>query len=588
MGVGAVTALVVLLYARASAAAPITLPLLGGNLDLPDGWEVRGVFGQADVLQGPSGQVFLGLVADCDAYLQGEAPFEGLPDGWRGMVEKGQWKACRDGNFDVAIFSMNTPADAAAIAPLLESVSGLWFSSPLGRLLNVVVLPGSKLRTSHIKDGLRVAKTGAGSDTLVMDRTPITNEPANGQVEFKIERATSCANAAMVIAGNPSDRLAPEGWARYRLGTTMIVCRELGDLAIVVSGPEEEELERVFGDSGVMAWATVLGPLVEEQTPVPELGEAVALPRSGVRLRIPAGFAIAEEQDPDEQTDLVLQIGGEEHLAPSFYVSGDVLPCAQIAENLTARGGNLNDAAWIPAGWIGTSDASYCATIGERVVSVYAPALPRPLIERVLVALRDDNTTAAEPAVTSEVPSVGSTSSYRPFRPLLPIPIELALQTSSVEGTRGWGARAALDLTARRRHWSAGIRGELGWDSEAATSYDVHAHGTVTLGAAFRLIAMLGNDAYGSGDMPAVQSDGYVALGAGFGSTIDRGWIVFDVTRHYRIIEEEERDDPRRPAKEWRLRSELVWGEGRVSGVTADYRSVGLAKVFLLGLVIRI
>jgi hypothetical protein len=182
---------------------------------------------------------------------------------------------------------------------------------------------------------------------------------------------------------------------------------------------------------------------------------------------------------------------------------------------------------------------------------------------------------------------------YTPTRrskALLPFPLELSLQTLKFGDERGWGARLGVDLgKPLGERLSVGVRGEVAYDDTIKVAYDVAGHLDLRLTPGLAAIGYVGYDRMGTGEETAIEGALYYGGGGSWGKYFDDGGLDLEIAYLLRSVPSDSVMDLGYPDHEWRFKGRMFWpSDGRITGISTEYRTAGDAKTFLLGLRVRL
>jgi hypothetical protein len=583
-----------------------------------------------DVLEytGEGGGATVYSFASCANAFQAFSTFHGtttspsygadwLPSGWTGVYATGNddHLICHELP-DSHSLSIRDSNDANSntrwrelLLSFMSSMLTGWYSHGIAADDDVMTLYGTQLTTALPTSLYLTSSDRTSSKDVLTFRT------TTGTAAYSVfRRGDACDAAVTAVAPAQATRggqATATGWTDYTLsGVQMNAHCYAGSVTVVVLAPTADALQAAGGWSTT---TTLLTEISAELTPAPVLGEVQTLPISQWKVAVPSGWTVGtydpgsyddwddwdEEEygDSEPKTDL-LEVGSG---GPRIY--RPVGTCDQ------ALSGGVYDPSWMPDGWKAVTTYSsirYCATVEggpiQVEVSTYAAGLNRLALIAILDSLRyqntpqpvytpDTTTPYVDPAVVTPdapdpTPYVPSHASKR----ILPWPIDLSLQSIKIGSDRGWGARIGLGLNRfLSERISFGLRGEVGYDSVSALSYDAAANLDLRLTSGLTAIGYVGRDQLGTGDGNTIAGAFYYGVGGSWGMYERDGGFYLEVDYDKRTGGDEMMPDPMYPDHEWRFQGAIYWdGKGRVNGLSTEYRTAGDSGTFLLGVKLRL
>lgn len=615
-------------------AAPITMPLSGFNVELPAAWSLTAIqdmgVGGVQTLR-HDGADLVGLIAaplmDCAAALlpqAGERRHEAawIPAGWGAKIDAdARITVCSSrAGFPIVLMSQFRTAKEPYVA-LLAALDRAWQSSKAAQILEVVILPRSRL-TVAVPPGLRLTSSDVTGSTSVAGIDVLQLAGKRGKAPFLVlssnlgcDQAVAKVAEAMAVAESgdaqdwdvekmiPSAVAAPEGWRPWSFGPRRLAyCATGTSPAAIVISPGAAAIQATGADDPT---ALLLASLGVELRAVPPPSGVVALAVTKRRVQLPRSWKVATSPVADGLLD-----GDGNAVAVTTAASTcDALIAGDTKDSMRF------DPAWMPPGWravfsISTMTIAGCTMVdgGALNVAFRVTSLPRRLeLIAVLESLRRDNlapppgtaaiSTSSPPSTPSPTPvaaapalppaSVTDATPRRAPAPLLPFPIRLAYQTVGVTDDRGHGVRLGLDRRYGDEALSASLHGELGYDSLTKLGHDVQVRVAYGLLESISVLAAAGHDGWGTGeDAPVVPHGLYGGLGVGLVSVIGRSLVRLEGLYLWRSSEPVA--GVTEPDDETRLRLSVFRRLGPIQGLTGELRSTGDASTLLIGAHVRL
>jgi hypothetical protein len=620
-----------------AAARPITLPGSRLDLEVPYNWSATdvNVGDYGDILdytgEGGGGAIIYSFPS-CAAAFQAFSTFHGvtssssyggdwLPSGWTGVAATSgdDHLVCHD-LADSHSISIRDSNDAASneswrgiVLSLLSSLSSAWYAHGQAGTDEIMTLYGSQLTTS-LPSALRLTSSDrtTGKDVLTLTTT-------TGSAAYSVFRRTdACDKAVTAVApalATPASTSTATGWTDYTLsGVSMVAHCYAGSVTVVVLSPTDAVLQAA---GGAYETTSLLVDLGSELASAPTLGDVQTLPISQWKLAVPSGWDVTSfdpaaddyddwwgDDDDDGggggvKVDMIEAFTGGS--GPRITRTTDT--CDQALSS-----GTVYDPAWMADGWraasIGYATIRYCTTVEGGTIQVEVDTYSgqtRIQLIAILDSLRyqntpqpvytpDTTTYTPDPAVTPETPTPEPYTPSHHGKAILPWPLDLSLQTLKIGSDRGWGARLGLGLARPlTERISVGARGEIAYDSVSALAYDVSANLELRLTSGLTAKGYAGRDQLGSGDVETIAGAWYYGAGGAWGLYERDGGFYAEIDYDKRTGADPAMPDLMYPDHEWRFKGAIYWdGDGRIRGLSTEYRTAGDASTFLLGLKLRL
>lgn len=535
-----------------------TLPVNRLVVELPGSWKVQRALGPSnlDLLRSDEhGSLAVGITeGSCASFFTAQEATVGtltaatpdyVPAGWevRSFTKGGGYLGCYKGTgFTIAVewWDVTTEFSKSAWTTEMKVVlTSLQDARRLGGLSarhSLLELPG--LTPLQIPDAMRVIASDPAKDVTLFS--------LGAGKQVGVLKAKECAaldNDGSNVKGKETKDSPASGWRRWSVTDNDVFCRELGSSAYVVIAPPGDAATLLLLDS-------LTGEITSTST-----GSRKRLPGTKFRGELPKDWKAESEGDGSHVTG----------------VGGISLTVTKVG-SCSSAGSSRYEPTWLDTEWSGTivndTRITLCTKTknGNAEVSL-APEMLEGRHRRVVGEFLT-NLKAASDWV-------------EPPTPFLPFPFEFGATTVNNGLERGFGGRAALQLQ------TAGgmlrLRGEIGWDSKSAVSFDVHlAIGKTFFDDSFAMFLAGGRGGIGSGDTKVIGDAPYLGFGFRLGALERGGWACLNFEWLYRRQIE---TSMLYPDHEWRLGLEGFGGKVKgLSGANLEYRNVGRASNLTLGL----
>ena len=548
-----------LAVASPSSASSVTktLPVNRLVVELPGSWKVQRALGLSnlDLLRSDEhGSLAVGLtMGTCASFFTAQEPTVGAlttatpdyaPAGWevRSFTKGGGYLGCYKGTgFTLAVewWDVTTEFSKSAwtseMKVVLTSLQDVRRLGGLSARHSLVELPG--LTPLQVPDAMRVIAADPANDMTLFSLA--------GGKQVGVLKAKACSaleEDGSNVKGKETKDSPATGWRRWSLPDKDVFCSELGSSVYMVVAPR--------GDAATLL---LLDSLAGESTAT-TTGSRERLPGTKFRAELPKEW----KAESDGDGSLVTGAGGIK------------LTVTKVG-SCSSAGKSRYEPTWLDAEWSGTIVRDTRITLctktnnGNAQISL-APEMLEGRYRRVVSEFMTNLKSASE--------------RVEPPTPLLPFPFEFGATTVNTGPERGYGGRAALQL-----HTAGGmlrLRGEIGWDSKSAVSYDVHlAIGKTFFDDTFSIFFAGGRGGIGSGDTKVIGDAPYLGFGFRLGALERGAWACINFEWLYR---QQIETSILYPDHEWRLGLEGFGKAKGLSGVNLEYRNVGQASNFTFGL----